>query len=273
MKVHSMTQPPTSVAVLDIETLAPPAPNGGFPPWPTHRPLIASVLTADQVQYGEWKFGLESIEFDDEPAAIHRIDELLKGRRAVSYNGRGFDFPVLAATAMRCSAYECMNLTDAWASHRFSGGHMDLADVISGFGAAPRTGLEMLCNSLGISVKTNGHGANVAEMLRDRGIDAVKRYCEEDVASTLAAFAMVQALRSNRTSYAATLICDFANWVVDAGHAHLDAFRQLAGNSVLERARLQHRLDEGIAAMDDRATVAFWAAAEASSPTPRQNAI
>jgi Predicted 3'-5' exonuclease related to the exonuclease domain of PolB len=92
---------PTKLCVLDIETLAPEAPSGGFPPWPTHRPIVASLLVADQAAYGQWQFAIESVEFGDEAVAIRRIDELLEGRRAVSFNGKGFDFPVLSLTATR----------------------------------------------------------------------------------------------------------------------------------------------------------------------------
>ena len=157
--------------------------------WPLHRPLVASLLAADQVEYGQWQFAVESVEFDDEKAAITRIDELLGGKRCVTFNGKGFDLPVLALTAMRASAFNCRNLTDAWMSHRFSGSHIDVADLISCFGAAPRVSLEMLCEAAAIPVKTQGHGSDVAEMLRDQGLRAVSRYCEEDVASTLILFA------------------------------------------------------------------------------------
>ncbi len=252
---QTYNQAPTRLAVLDIETLAPPSPSGGFPPWPTHRALLASVLTADQVQYGQWQFAIESIRFDDDRSAIARIDELLAGRRCVTYNGRGFDLPVLAMTAMRVSMLECRNLTDAWSSHRFGGSHIDLADLVSGFGGAPRVGLAMLCEAAGIQVKNNGCGSNVAEMLRDQGIESVSQYCDEDVAGTLVATALVLGLRSNDTSYAASLIGDFANWVGDAGLDHLAEFQKLSGNAVLERVRLLHRVEEGLRALDDRETV------------------
>ncbi len=255
---QTYNQAPSRLAVLDIETLAPPAPAGGFPPWPTHRALLASVLTADQVQYGQWRFALESVRFDDERAAIARIDGLLAGRRLVTYNGKGFDLPVLATTAMRVSMFECRNLTDAWASHRHRGNHLDVADVVSGFGGAPRVGLAMLCEAVGIGVKNNGSGSDVAEMLREKGIEAVSRYCDEDVAGTLVIAGMVLALRSNDPAYAASLILDFANWAGDAGLEHLDEFRKLAGNAVLERVRLLHRVDEGIRAFDDRATTTYF---------------
>lgn len=257
---QTYNQSPTKVCVIDIETLAPEAPGGGFPPWPTHRPIVASLLTADQVAYGQWTFAIESVVFDDEQAAIRRIDELLGGRRAISFNGRGFDFPVLSMTAMRAFIFDCRNLTDAWASHRFSGSHIDVADVISGFGSAPRVSLEMLCEAAGIPVKVNGHGGDVASMLRQQGIESVKRYCEEDVASTLILFAMVQALRTNDGTYAASLVGDFVTWSHDAGFDHLQEFQKLSGNAVMERLRLMHRLDEGIRALDDRATVNFFEA-------------
>ena len=252
---QTYNQAPTRLAVLDIETLAPPNPAGGFPPWPTHRPIVASLLTADQVHYGQWQFALESVEFDNEQEAIARIDKLLKGRRCITFNGKGFDLPVLVMTALRASMYECRNLTENWSSHRFSGNHIDIADVISGFGSAPRVSLEMLCQAANVPVKFNGHGGDVAEMLRDQGIAAVKRYCEEDVGSTLILFGMVQGLRANDSAYSASLIGDFANWVADAGLDHLAEFQKLSGNAVLERVRLLHRVEEGLRALDDRETV------------------
>ena len=143
-------------------------------------------------------------------------------------------------------------------SHRYSGTHIDVADVITNFGAAPRVNLGMLCEAAGIPVKVNGHGSDVAEMFRDQGIAAVKRYCEEDVASTLILFAMVQALRSNDPSYAASLIGDFVSWSGDAGLEHLEEFRKLADNAVRERVRLLHRVNEGIRALNDRAQTRYF---------------
>ena len=262
---QTYNQAPTKLCVLDIETLAPPSPSGGFPPWPVHRPLVASLLIAEQVPYGQWKFAIESVEFDDDQAAIARIDKLLAGKRAVTFNGKGFDLPVLSMAAMRASMFDCRNLTDVWASPRFGGSHIDIADVIAGYGSAPRVGLEMLCEAAGISAKTNGHGGDVSAMLREQGIESVKRYCEEDVASTLILFAMVQALRVNDPAYAASLIADFANWVHDAGLEHLEEFQKLSGNAVRERVRLLHRVEEGIRALDDRATTSFF---EGASATP-----
>ena len=40
------------LAVLDIETIAPEVEDGSFPPWATHSPVVASVLTATLQRYG-----------------------------------------------------------------------------------------------------------------------------------------------------------------------------------------------------------------------------
>ena len=249
---------PARLCVVDIETLAPPALDGAFPPWPSHRPLVASLLVADQVQYGRWELAIESVVFDDDRAALTRIDQLMDSRRTITFNGKGFDLPVLFMAAGRTSLYECRNLTDAWASKRYSGSHIDLADLASSYGAAPRVSLEMLCQAAGISVKTNGCGADVATMLEEQGIESVIRYCEEDVASTLVLFATLQGLVSNDAAYSASMVGDFANWVEDAGLEHLEAFQQLSGNALLERTRLLHRVQEGIRQLDDRTTAQYF---------------
>ena len=251
------TSAPSRIATLDIETVSPSL-QKGFPPWPTHIAKVASVLTADQAAYGEWQFTIESITFENERAAILRIDELLAGRRCLTFNGKGFDLPVLAMLAMRTSAFECDNLTEAWTSQRFGGSHIDLADLISNFGSAPRASLEMLCEAAGVPVKSNGCGGDVEHMLATEGIEAVKRYCEEDVTSTLALFALLQGLRGNDPAYASSLIGDLVNWISDSGLVHLDDFRKMLGNPVRERNRLLHRVTEGIRDLEERATMAFF---------------
>lgn len=251
------TSAPSRIAVLDIETVSPSL-QKGFPPWPTHVPQVASILTADQAAYGEWQFTIESITFEDERAAIVRIDELLAGRRCLTFNGKGFDLPVLAMLAMRTSAFECHNLTEAWTSQRFGGSHIDLADLISNFGSAPKASLEMLCDAAGVPVKGQGHGSDVEHMLETQGIEAVKRYCEEDVTSTLALFSFVQGLRNNDPAYPASLLGDLVNWIIDHELVHLNDFRKMLGNPVRERNRLLHRVTEGIRDLQERATIAFF---------------
>ena len=95
------------LAVLDIETISgEEMEDGGFPPWTTHTPVVASVLTADYDAHGMWHFAIESMRFGEDEKPLERIDELLRGRACVTYNGRGFDLPVLMLTA-QAMPYRC----------------------------------------------------------------------------------------------------------------------------------------------------------------------
>ena len=110
------------LGVLDIETIAPATPDGSFPPWPLHLTLVASVLTATLQRYGEWRFAIESVNFQsDEAAAIERVSHLIENRRLITFNGREFDNPVLALTEMKHQKFEIVGMSAAWQSHRFSG--------------------------------------------------------------------------------------------------------------------------------------------------------
>lgn len=244
---------PDRLAVLDIETIAPPIADGGFPPWPTHDAVVASILTATRERYGEWKFTLQTVDFMfNGAAAIERVSFLLEGRTVITFAGRGFDLNVLALTAMKYQRQDLVGISEAWQSHRFHGTHYDVADIIGGFGAARGASLEMLCGELGIPAKLDGHGADVAEMVAKRQFQEIQNYCESDVAATLCLFACVEGLRSRDRGYAATLIAQFGRWVADSGLDHLQAFERITGHNEYDRLSLLAVVEEGIAALDHR---------------------
>lgn len=255
---HQRAGCPARLAVLDIETLAPPAPDGSFPPWPTHEPIVASILTATLERYGQWRFELESVSFlDDGAAAIERTSHLIEGRTLVTYNGRGFDCPVLALAAMKHQHFDLAGISQAWQSHRFTGGHYDLADIVSGFGGARGASLERLCTELGIPVKIDTHGSDVAELMAKRQFQDIQDYCEQDVASTLCLFAMVEGLRSTDPHYAGALVSQFGRWVADRQLAHLQPFERVDGHRAFDRLSLQGIVDQGIASLEHRQHMAF----------------
>lgn len=249
---------PNRLAVLDIETFAPPIADGGFPPWPQHDPVVASILTATRERYGEWKFTLQTVDFlSDGAAAIEQVSHLIEGRTVITFSGRGFDANVLALTAMRHQRLDLVGISEVWHSHRFSGTHYDVADVIGGFGAARGVSLEMLCGQLGIPAKQVCHGADVAELVAKRQFQAIQDYCESDVAATFCLFACVEGLRSRDRGYAATLIAQFGRWIADRGLAHLQAFERITGHDEYDRLSLLAVVEEGIAALDHRQHMNF----------------
>ncbi|MEJ7776846.1 MAG: ribonuclease H-like domain-containing protein [Sphingomicrobium sp.] len=246
------------LAVLDIETIAPPVVGEGFPPWPTHTPVVASILTADWGRYGQWRFALESVDFLNDPgSAIERVSHLIEGRDLVTYNGRGFDVPVLALTAMKHQRFDLAGISEGWQAHRFSGRHFDLADIVSGFGGARGASLEMLCDQLGIPAKQDCHGSDVAELVAKREFEVIRHYCESDVIGTAMAFACVEGFRSRDASFAATMIAQLSRWIADCGYAHLEAFERIAGHEEYDRLSLIAMLEEGISALDHRQQLKF----------------
>jgi predicted PolB exonuclease-like 3'-5' exonuclease len=123
--------------------------------------------------------------------------------RVVTWNGRGFDLPVLrlrallhglsAATWFRSGGrYEGYH-------HRYSEDwHCDLMEVLADHGASARMGLDDMAHALGLPGKIGGHGSEVAGLVERGEIDQVRAYCEGDCANLFALY-LRWALLSGRT--------------------------------------------------------------------------
>lgn len=216
-----------AICVLDIETVSTePTEDGSFPPWPTHIPVVASLLSADLDHHGEWFFALESVRFDDGArAALERIEELVKGRSLLTLNGRGFDCPCLLLTAQRERSYTLHALTAAATEPRYwSARHYDLADKISQYGAARGASLERLCSALNVPAKLAAHGSEVAELYEAGKIDTIAAYCEQDVVSTRLTYAHWRAIETGNAGYHAALTFQFTRWVQQQKGDHLKPY-------------------------------------------------
>jgi len=249
---------PDRLVVIDCETIAPPAPDNGFPPWPLHDIIVTSLLSATRERYGQWQFELETVDFLSDPAkAIERVSHLLEGRTVIGFNSAGFDIPLLALTAMKHQRCDLAGISRAWQSHRYSGNSYDVADIVSGYGAARGGNLERLCGALGIPAKFDCHGDQVAELLAQGQHKKIAEYCETDCCATLFLFAMVEGLRSTDAGYSASLISQCSRWIADAGLAHLKVFERIPGSGEFDRQSLLAMLGEGIASLDHRQHLRF----------------
>lgn len=193
---HQSTRPAAgfdhrSVLCYDIETISTDEPlDGSFPPWPTHQPIALGLVKAEY-QEGGWAFDLDTIV-----AAPGEDADLLKGFEerlggigtVVTYNGRGFDAPVLQLAAMRKRRFDLPHLAAHVSSHRFGFEHADLAELYSAYGATRKVTLAAICHELGIPVKTNVQGSDVAELWRSGDIDNIRAYVLEDTVATLIAW-------------------------------------------------------------------------------------
>jgi len=221
--------PHDRIAVLDIETYAPDFEGEGFPAWPMHKPICASVLVADRDELGVVSFGLKTIMFPDrETEAFSELEHLLEGRTLVTFNGRGFDLPVLALTAMKRRKFDAANLSNLWRAYKFGPYHCDLADQFSQFGTARGASLATLCGALDISVKQNAHGDEVSKLYDSGEIETIKKYCEEDVAATYLLFLHWIAFRHADAELLVTGCAHLARFIEAEGLDHLLAHARYA---------------------------------------------
>lgn len=239
--------------VLDLETIVPGAdPEEGFPAWPRHEIVCTSLLLADRERYNEWRFELVTVDGDSEDA-IRRIDQLIAKRTVVTVNGRAFDAPVLGMAAMRRQVFDCDNIARFWSSPRFGAAHADLVELFGNYGAV-RGGCSMkeLSRALDVSAKVNCDGGDVATMMAAGEIEKVRRYCEQDTASTLHLWAHWAAMRQGDPAYHATLLHQFDEYVWAAGHNHLADFTHLPRGDELRRRSAQAIAKAGAEAVELR---------------------
>lgn len=114
----------------------------------------------------------------------------------VSFNGRGFDLPVLEWQALRhrCSAPRYFGERNGFRV-RF-GRHFDLYDFLTNHGATRlRGGLNLLARLLGLPGKVDVSGADVQRLWESGQFEAVHRYCARDVVQTYFLLVHVEHLR------------------------------------------------------------------------------
>ena len=134
-----------SYLVLDIETiLDPELPNSESSiverlPAPPHHQIVAiGVLWFDR-NYSVLRIGVIG-EDKSEAEALLDFTRFTEERQPhlITYNGRGFDLPVLASRCLRHGIPFRYYYQQRDVRYRFSAdGHLDLMDFISDFGAAP----------------------------------------------------------------------------------------------------------------------------------------
>jgi len=186
--------PDLSYLILDIETVpdhelfTPPEPATGerpFPPLYACRPVVLGVIWLDENlnckrigTFGESK---------EEIGMMTDFAEFM-GKwtpHLVTWNGRGFDLPVLALRALRHGLPFGWYYRGAGYRYRYSEeGHLDLCDVLSDHGAARMTSLDGAARVIGLPGKTGVDGSQVEELFLAGQIESLRHYCLSDVAQT-----------------------------------------------------------------------------------------
>ena len=164
--------------------------------------VISCVLRNDD---GIRVFSLGEPE-SNEGAAIQRFFEGINKYlpQLVSWNGRGFDVPVLASRGL----IHGVNAACFWDTgndnkdfrfsnyiNRFHDRHVDLMDVLSIYGGARGSPLDDMARLCGFPGKLGVGGAAVWQSYRDGRIAEIRDYCEADCANTYLLYLRFQMMR------------------------------------------------------------------------------
>jgi predicted PolB exonuclease-like 3'-5' exonuclease len=191
--------PAASHLILDIETVpdtdlyAPPDPPPGaerpFPPLWASRVITIGVLWLDQHLACRRLATLG--DGQDEGAMLAELAALAVEWRPqlVTWNGRGFDLPLLALRALRHGIDFAWYYQEPETRSRYSPqGHLDLADFLADHGAARMTSLDGAARLIGLPGKNGMDGSQVEGLYREGKIQEVRDYCLSDVAQTAFVF-------------------------------------------------------------------------------------
>jgi hypothetical protein len=192
-----------SYLVLDIETVVDPAlpqsdgeQTKGLPPAPFHQIVVIGVLWMDAT-YQVKRLGIIGAG-KPEREALEDFSRFVGERTPdlITYNGRGFDMPVIATRCLRHGVPFPHYYGVRDVRYRFSpSGHLDLMDFLTDFGASRAPKLDVVARSIGMPGKVGVEGKDVGPMVHAGKLDEVQAYCLCDVAQTTAVFLRVQLLR------------------------------------------------------------------------------
>jgi len=198
-----------------------------------HRIVAISVAMRTRDGFRAWSLGDPGAP---EAELVRRFFEGIEkfSPMLLSWNGGGFDLPVLHYRALRHSVqahrYWEMGEEDQsfrWNNYisRFHWRHVDLMDVLSGFQGRGRVGLDKMAQLLGLPGKLGMSGEGVWEAFLDGRIEDIRNYCESDVLNTYLIYLRFELMRGrlNTDEYQRECLL-VKEWLAAAGKPHLAEF-------------------------------------------------
>jgi predicted PolB exonuclease-like 3'-5' exonuclease len=182
--------PEAAVRKAQAEARAKSSSGSDFLPVTFQYPVAVCILRVDADLSIQSMACLDAPQF--RPARI--VQDFWKGAehyarsaRLVTFNGRGFDLPLLELAAYRfgCCAREYFQFS----RKRFDGNHLDLHDWLTNFGAFRlEGGLNLLSKILGKPGKMETTGDQVYEMFLKERFQEINDYCTFDTLDTYFVF-------------------------------------------------------------------------------------
>jgi 3'-5' exonuclease len=163
-----------------------------FLPLNQHKVVAISCVLRSREQLKVWSLGdLQSNEAELIARFFDGIEKYTPD--LVSWNGSGFDLPVLHYRALKAGVQAPRywetgeeDQSFRWNNYlnRYHWRHLDLMDVLSGFQGRGRASLADMALLLGFPGKLGFSGAQVWDAVLGGKLEAVRNYCEIDVLNT-----------------------------------------------------------------------------------------
>ncbi len=200
---------------------------------PLHRVVVISIAARINDRFTVFSLGNGG---DDEAELIQRFFEGIERYvpRLVSWNGSGFDLPVLHYRSMLHS----LSAPRYWETgdqerefkfnnyhNRFHDRHTDLMDVLAGFSGRAVAPLDQVATLCGLPGKLGMSGGAVREHIEQGDFAGVRDYCEHDVLNTYLLWLRYELMRGVIDSDGHTRECERVHEaLVEADKPHLNAF-------------------------------------------------
>ena len=176
-----------------------------FLPLHQHRVVAISVALRSRDTFRVWTLG--DAQSGEEEIVGRFFDGLERyAPNLVSWNGSGFDLPVLNYRALKhgVQAPRYWEVGDGDREFRYNNylgrfhwRHIDLMDVLAGYQVRARAGLDQVAMMLGFPGKLGMSGDKVWQTWLDGGIDEIRDYCETDVLNTYLVYLRFEHMRGN----------------------------------------------------------------------------
>jgi predicted PolB exonuclease-like 3'-5' exonuclease len=174
-----------------------------FLPLEQHQVVAISCVMRSGEQLRVWSLGdLKSTEAEIIGRFYEGIEKF--SPELVSWNGAGFDLPVLHYRALRAGvqAPRYWEMGDEDREFRFNNylnryhwRHIDLMDVLSGFQGRARASLEDMAALLELPGKMGFSGDQVWDAYCSGQLAAIRNYCETDVLNTYLVYLRFEFMR------------------------------------------------------------------------------
>ncbi len=195
--------------------------------------VAISLILKTSDQFKLWSLGgVDSSEYELIQRFFQGIEKF--SPTLVSWNGGGFDLPVLQYRALFHgidarryfeTGEEDRNFRYNNYLSRFHWRHIDMMDVMAGFQPRATAGLNDIAKLCGFPGKLDVDGQAVQAMYDAGNIADIRNYCETDVLNTYLVYLRFERLRGNLSEEAlAANINEVQDYLANQSLPHLQAF-------------------------------------------------